>query len=124
MAVHNSNHPEGLFIGCVGDQVIADANETQWPVCEISAFMTLMWEWNQALDGVENVYDNPVRGIRTVCRNVASDFINISVGFRMKLITAVFRHRLRLRSASVFAISRAKASSPGIIFTFPLLMSS
>ncbi len=60
MAVHDGNHPERLFIGRVGDHVITDTNEAEWTVSQISAF---------------------------VCRNVASDFVNISAGFRMKLIT-------------------------------------
>jgi len=79
---------------------------------------------NQVLNGIENLDNHPVRGIRIVGRNIAAEFVNVFVSFGVKLIPLVIRHRERLRSASVFAMRRAKASSPGIIVTFPLLMSS
>ena len=87
----------GLFIGRVGNQVIADANESEWTVGEVNTLVTLMRKGNQALNSVENIYNYSVGSIRAVRRNVASNFVDIFVGFRMQLITAVICHCERLR---------------------------
>lgn len=124
MPVQHGDHPQRLFIGRVGDQIIPEANETQRPAGEISAPVALMREGNQPLDDVEDLYNDAVGGNRTVCCNVAPYIVDILISLRVKFVTRVTCHFECKRRASVFAIRRANASSPGIMFTLPLLMSS
>jgi len=82
--------------------------------------VALTGKWNQGADGVKALSYYPVGGVPVVLCNVATN-VEVDLGFRVKRVSA---HAGRLRSASVFARRRAKASSPSMGFTLPLLRSS
>src|SRR6185369_7481146 len=120
--MHHGDHPQGLFIRRVSDQVIPKADEPQGSVRQVRPAVTGVGKRNQIFNGAVNLVNDAMGRFRAVLSNVDRDFINVGEGFRMKLVTEAVHARLRL--ASMRACSRAKASAPGISFTLPLLMSS
>src|SRR6516162_7270796 len=76
-----------------------------------------MGKEHQCANGVKDFCYHAVGCVRVVLCNVAAYVVQVPVGFRVKRVSA---HAGRLRSASVLAFRRAKASSPSIGFTLPL----
>jgi hypothetical protein len=70
---------------------------------------------------VVNLVNHAVRGTRVVLADVGRDFVDIVERFRVQLLTD---QAGPLRRASILSCNRAKASSPGISLTLPLLTSS
>jgi hypothetical protein len=77
---------------------------------------------NYILDGAANLIDYAVGRFTAALAYVHRNFVDVDKGFRMKIVAAA--HAGPLRRASIRSCMRAKASSPGISFTRPLLMSS
>jgi hypothetical protein len=121
VAVHDGNHPERLFIRRVGNQVVPHADEAKRAVGKVRAPVATVGKRDQAANGVKDFCNDPVGCIGIVRRDIGAYVVEVSVGFRVKRLS---RHAGRLRSDSVLAIRRAKASSPSMSFTRPLLMSS
>ena len=49
-SVRDGDDPERLFVGRIGDQVFAHANEAQGARCEVGALVTLVGRRRQAID--------------------------------------------------------------------------
>lgn len=88
---------------------------------EVRTAMPTMGERNQALNGAINFINDAVSGFGAIFAEVKRDFIDIDERLRMEVVIA---HAGPLRRASILSCKRAKASSPSINFTLPLLMSS
>lgn len=80
-----------------------------------------MRKCNQPANRAEDFVNYNIGRVGTLLRDVISNVVEISEGFRVKSITA---QAVLLRCASVFAFKREKASSPSMGCTRPDFISS
>jgi hypothetical protein len=83
--------------------------------------MPLMWKRYKCPNGLVNLFPNTVGGVQAVFRDELPYLIEVGVRLGMQDVTA---HGRFLRRVSLFCRNRAKASSPSMGCTLPLLMSS
>ncbi len=121
MPVEDGNYPQRVFIRRVNNQIISNSFEAERTECQIWPTVTLLRKSREFCKRSVKVVDDAVRSILAVFSDIYRDFINIVVGFGMKFEPV---HSGLWRRASMLARRRAKASSPGISLTLPLLMSS
>src|SRR6266852_2027340 len=121
-SVQHSNHPQGFFIGRVGNEVFTYKSEPQGPRTEVRALMALMWKRHKRANAVKNLRHDPVGCVRASLCNVIAYVVEVGEGFRVERVAVV--HAWRLRCASVFALRRAKAPWPSMGLTLPLFSSS
>src|SRR5580704_752896 len=119
--MQHRHYPERPLIRRVGNQVIVHTNEAQRPGGKVGAAVALMGKRYESLNSIVNLISYAVGGVDTVLRDKLPQIVNVDISLGMKLKAA---HAWLLRRASLFAFSRAKASSPGMSLTLPLLMSS
>ena len=118
---HESHNPQGLFVRGVGNEEFSHDNETQRTACEVGAPVTLLRKSDKGLYSGVNLLHHAMRGFGAVLPNVCGQLVYIFKSFWVEIVAA---HARPVRRASILSCNRAKASSPGMSFTFPLLTSS
>src|SRR6266496_2601169 len=106
--------------------VFRSQSEPQGPRGEVWAFMALVGERHQLIEGGQNICNHTVGGVEVGLANEFPNLVKIEGGLRVEIVTG---HLPRLepgweRRAALFSRKRVITSSPGIGFTLPLFKSS
>ena len=83
--MYYGDNPQGLFVGRVGNQVIAYQNEAHRPRGEVRAPVPATWEGDKRINGGQDLRDQPVGGVEIVFSDEIPNFVKAS--FRVELIT-------------------------------------
>ena len=83
-AVDDGNDPEWFFIRCVGDQILANANEAQRAGRKVRACVAALGKCDQASNGFVNVLAHASRSKRVIGGDVFPDLGDILGGKRVK----------------------------------------
>jgi hypothetical protein len=120
------DHNERGFIGRVSKKVIPEDPKSQWPNCEIRAFVALIRKRYKLADCAQYFFADAVGSHWTFPRDEFPYFGDVMRRARVEVKTLPSIHfgERCLSSSSSRCRKLSKKASPSIGFTLPLLMSS